>query len=187
MIVSRVRYSSKARGCDTSSRSHVDAGATWAGDRSTATTSTPRSVRCRVKWLPMNPPAPVTTALRMGTASLDGSGRVMPDRVAENPPVPILPPEMWRAKLVGQFAEGLARHLRPPKRGRRLRELLRADAEVVEDLLGEPLRPLAVEPLHERHALLPRDVAGPDLLGRVVGGPADAELDVGRPVVEVVD
>ena len=62
-----------------------------------------------------------------------------------------------------------------------------ADAHVIEVLL-EPLPgELAVEAPHQRHAFLARDVAGADLLRRVVGGAADAELDVGRVVVEVVD
>jgi hypothetical protein len=96
-------------------------------------------------------------------------------------------PQVRRSEGVRQVVEvtpihdGLLEHPAGPWK------FTRWDAEVTEDLLGEPLRKLMIEATDEGHALLAGDVPRADLLGSVIGGPPDPELGAGRVVVEVID
>src|SRR5579883_1747540 len=96
-------------------------------------------------------------------------------------------PEMRRAEAVAEVQEVFSVHLRLLELSARFPELARRQAEIAEDLVGEALRELAVEPSHQRDPFLARDVARADLLCRVVGCAADPELHVRREVMEVVD
>src|SRR5438552_4105013 len=94
---------------------------------------------------------------------------------------------MWRAKAVGERIEIVTIHVRSFEHTRGSRKLRRRQAEIAEDFVGEPFGKFAVEALDEGHALLAADVAGANFLRRVVRGAADAELNEGRVVVEVID
>ena len=69
----------------------------------------------------------------------------------------------------------------------RLGEVLPVDGEVLHDLLFKAVGVLAVKFLAQRLRLVQRDLLVTDLLRRIVGGAADAVLDVGGVVEKVVD
>ena len=66
-------------------------------------------------------------------------------------------------------------------------EVLAVQRQIFEDFLFKAVRVLAVKLLAERLALVQRDLLVADLLRGVVGRAADAVLDVGRVVEEIVD
>ena len=66
-------------------------------------------------------------------------------------------------------------------------EVLAVQRQIFEDFLFKAIRVLAVKLLAERLALVQRDLLVADLLRGVVGRAANAVLDVGRVVEEVVD
>src|SRR6478752_10731110 len=115
------------------------------------------------------------------------SGPAAEDGVSQFPLAAFLPPQVRRTEGVGQLHEVGTVHRRRLEHLRGLREFLGRDAEVAEDFVGEALRELAVVAPHQGDALVARDVAGADLLRRIVGCAANAELGEGRVVVEVVD
>lgn len=65
--------------------------------------------------------------------------------------------------------------------------MLAVQRQIFEDFLFKTVRVLAVKLLAERLALVQRDLLVADLLRGVVGRAANAVLDVGRVVEEVVD
>src|ERR671915_1421217 len=112
---------------------------------------------------------------------------LVPDGVPEPPLAVVELPEVRRAEPVGEMFDVRAVDERLLEDGAGGGKLIRRDADVAVEVLGEALRKLAVEAAHECHAFVTRDVSRANLLCRVVRGAADPELDVGREVVEVVD
>jgi hypothetical protein len=90
------------------------------------------------------------------------------------PPLAVLElPRMREAEAIRQMHEISPIHDRLLEASAGHREFLLGDAQVGEELLGETLGELAIEPLHQRHPFFPRDVVGPDLLRGIVGRAAD--------------
>src|SRR4051794_23739036 len=79
-------------------------------------------------------------------------GRGLEHRVPQLPLAVLALPQVRRAELIGERHEVLAAHRRLLEHFRRLRKLVRGDAEVTEDFRCEALRELAVEPPHESDA-----------------------------------
>src|SRR4029079_19321717 len=96
-------------------------------------------------------------------------------------------PQVRRTESIGQMQEILPVHDWLLEALARHREFLFGNAQIVENLLREALRPLAVEALYERNTFVTRDVQRANFLRGVVGRAADADLDEGREVVDVVD
>ena len=59
--------------------------------------------------------------------------------------------------------------------------------QVLEDFIGIAFGPFAIETFDQRDPFVAIDLAGANFLGGVIGCAPDAEFDVGRVVVEVVD
>src|SRR3954468_18571545 len=104
------------------------------------------------------------------------SGSAAEDGVSQLPLAALLLPQVRRAEGVGQLHEVRAVHGRRLEHLGGLGELLGRDAEVAKDFIGEALGKLAVVAPHQGHTFVARDVAGADLLRRIVGRATDAEL-----------
>ena len=94
---------------------------------------------------------------------------------------------MGRTEPVGQVHKVLPVHHGLLEALAGLGEVHGVDGEILHDLLLEPVGVFAVELLAQRLALFQGDLVVADLLGGIVGGAADAVLDVGGVVEEVVD
>src|SRR5262245_35374150 len=92
-------------------------------------------------------------------------------------PLVVFPvPQVRRAELVREPAIVVTRERGLFEHPGGHRELVRRDAEVTEDLVGEALRELVVEAPHQRDALVARDVTRADFLRGVVARAAETEL-----------
>src|SRR6478735_5808618 len=120
------------------------------------------------RWMPLMRLGPLMSRRAM-TRRWRVTSTPAEHRVPQLPLVGFALPQVRRAEGVGQLHEIGAIHRRRLEHLRGLREFLRRDAEVAENFVGEALGELAVVAPHQGDALVARDVAGADLLRRIVG------------------
>src|SRR5690348_11453885 len=94
---------------------------------------------------------------------------------------------MRRPKAISESHEAVSIHQWLGELSRSHLILIRRHAQVFEDVVGKSLRPFAIESTNESDTFLAGDVPGTNLLRGVVRGAADAEFDVGREVMKVID
>ena len=103
-------------------------------------------------------------------------------------PHTVLPfPDVGRAEAVGQVHEVIPVHLGLFKQLAGPGEVLAVQRQILENFLLKAVGVLAVELLAQRLAFVQRDFLVADLLRCIVGRAADAVLDVGGVVEEIVD
>lgn len=107
--------------------------------------------------------------------------------VAELPHIVLPLPDVGGAEAVRQVHKVVAVHPGLLKQLAGPGEVLAVQRQIFEDFLFKTVRVLAIKLLAERLALVQRDLLVADLLRGVVGRAANAVLDVGRVVEEVVD
>lgn len=107
--------------------------------------------------------------------------------VAQDPVIPIAQPQMRRTEAVGQVVKMGAVHHRLLEHLGNTGEFASRQGQIAENLIGKAVRELAVELVDQGHALIAGDVLGTDFLRRIIGCPADDELDEGSVVVKIVD
>src|SRR5678816_928114 len=97
------------------------------------------------RWTPLMRFGPLMSRRAMRRTL--GTSILVPDGVSQLPRAVVVAPEMGRPERIGEVVEVGAVHQRLLEHRRGPRELLRWNAEVAEDLLGEAIRELAVEAL----------------------------------------
>ena len=107
--------------------------------------------------------------------------------VAQLPHVVLPLPDVGRAETVGQIHKVIAVHLGLLKQLAGPREMLAIQRQILKDFFFKAVGVLAVKLLAERLALVQRDLLVADFLRGIVGGAADAVLDVGRVVEEIIN
>ena len=107
--------------------------------------------------------------------------------VAQFPHVVLPFPKMGTAETVGQVHKVFAVHFGLFKQLAGPREVLAVQGQILEDLFFKAVGILAVKLFAQRLALFQGDFLVADLLCSVIGSAADAVLDVGGVIEEVVD
>lgn len=107
--------------------------------------------------------------------------------VAKLPHIVLPLPDVGAAEAVRQVHKVVAVHPGLLKQLAGPGEVLAVQRQIFENFLFKTVRVLAVKLLAERLALVQRDLLVADLLRSVVGRAANAVLNVGRVVEEIVD
>ena len=107
--------------------------------------------------------------------------------MAQLPHIVLPLPEVRAAEAVGQIHKVIAVHPGLLKQLAGPREMLPVKGQILEDFLLKAVRVFAVKLLAQCFALVQRDFLVADFLRSIVGGAADAVLDVGGVVEEIVD